>query len=152
MIDAPTTVRQPSERDMELQEIVNERLESDSVVRELDIPLETEVLDGVVTVTGVARSRMTRERILYLVASTPGVKKVIDNLVTDPEIETEIARLVAADPSIRPRLFKVSSYMARVTLYGEVESEEERQAILTLARSVAGVRDILDYLTVSPTT
>src|SRR5690606_31720468 len=93
MIDAPTTVRQPSERDMELQELVNDGWECDSVVRQRAIPLETDVLDGGVTVTGVARSRMTRERILYLVASTPGVKKVIDNLVTDPEIETEIARL-----------------------------------------------------------
>src|SRR5690606_41375756 len=104
MIDAPTTVRQPSERDMELQEIVNERLESDSVVRELDIPLETEVLDGVVTVTGVARARMTRERILYLGASTPGVKKVIDNPVTDPESGTQIARTAPAAPARPPPL------------------------------------------------
>lgn len=141
---------QPSDRDMELKELVMEAIEDDNLVRETDVPVTVSVLDGVVTVGGVVLSKTMHDRVLYAAARTPGVKKVIDELIADPEIENAIAKLVAADPDLRTRMFKVSSYMGRVTLFGGIASEEQRKPALALAASVPGVQGVMDALTVGP--
>ncbi|HLV44090.1 MAG TPA: BON domain-containing protein, partial [Aggregatilineales bacterium] len=68
-------------------------------------------------------------------------------MISDPEIETLIARLVAADPELRPRQLSIASYMGQVTLYGELESEAQREKALAIAASVQGVQKVIDHLT-----
>lgn len=138
---------QPTAEDLDILDAVTAVLERDNVVRETDVPVTISVVDGVVTLRGLMRSRMMHERVLYLAARVPGVKKVVDEMVSDPEIETLIARLVAADPELRPRQLSIASYMGQVTLYGELESEAQREKALAIAASVQGVQKVIDHLT-----
>ena len=138
----------PTQEDLELQEVVSEAVANDEVVRTADVPIIVSVANRVVTLSGIVLSRMMRERVLYLAASTPGVEKVVDDLVTDPEIEMTIAQLIANDPALKHRKIEVTSYMGQVTLYAPSVTAEERERALALAATARGVQAVLDHLTV----
>lgn len=138
---------QPTAEDVDVFDAVTAVIEGDNVVRETDVPVTISVLGSVVTLRGLMRSRMMHERVLYLAARVPGVKKVIDEMISDPEIENLIARLIAADPELRPRPISVASYMGQVMLYGALENEAQREKLLALAASVQGVQNVTDNLT-----
>lgn len=141
---------QPSEHDLELQELVLEAIDDDNIVRESDVPVTVTVLDGIAAVSGVVLSKTMHDRVLYAAARTPGVKKVIDDLLSDPQIENAIAQIVSNNPDLKTYTFKVTSYMGQVTLYGGVATEEQRQQALALAASVPGVMAVNDRLQIGP--
>lgn len=136
--------------DLDLYERVHEALDAQDVVRESDPPLLVGLADGVATVSGVVRTRIMRERVLYVVASTPGVKKVIDELFTDPEIANAVAEALAAEPGLDSAAVDVSSYKGHITIYGQVPGEDQHARALAIAAAVPGVQDVLDRLEVAP--
>lgn len=141
---------QPSELDLELQELVMEAIDDDNIVRESDVPVTVTVLDGIAAVSGVVLSKTMHDRVLYAAARTRGVKKVIDNLISDPEIENAIAQLLSSIPNLKTYTVKVTSYMGQVTLYGGVASDEQHEEALALAASVPGVVSVNDRLQIGP--
>jgi osmotically-inducible protein OsmY len=135
-----------SEADMELEELVTEAIRRDTVIRETHVPISVSVADGVVTVGGVVLSRIMHDRVLFLAASVRGVKKVIDGLYSDPEIEVAIAARIAEHKSFTNDQVDIASYHGRVTVAGEVDTEEERAEVVALAAAVPGVRQVIDRL------
>jgi osmotically-inducible protein OsmY len=135
-----------SEADMELEELVTEAIRRDTVIRETHMPIDVSVTDGVVTVSGVVLSRIMHDRVLFLAASVRGVKKVIDALYSDPEIEVAIAARIAEHKSFTNDQVDIASYHGRVTVAGEVDTEEERAEVVALAAAVPGVRQVIDRL------
>ncbi len=139
---------QLSEHDLEIYENVMAAVNNDTVVRESRVPIEVHVEDGIVTLSGIVLSEVMRQRVLFAAATTPGVKKVIDHLYSDRQIEQDIARALAEDPLLRGAHVEISSYQGTVTLYGVLESTEQKEAALKLAGGVPGVRRLHDLLEV----
>lgn len=140
---------QLSDHDLEIYENVVAAIEDDTVVRESRVPIEVHVENGVVTLSGLVLSEVMRQRVLYAAATTPGVKKVIDHLYSDRQIEQDIARVLANDPLLRGTRVEINSYQGTVTLYGVLESAEQKEAALKLAGGVPGVRRLHDLLEVN---
>jgi osmotically-inducible protein OsmY len=135
-----------SEADMELEELVTEAIRRDTVIRETHVPISVLAADGVVTVGGVVLSRIMHDRVLFLAASTPGVKKIVDELFSDPEIKVAVAARIAEHESFTNDQIDIASYHGRVTVAGEVDDEDERAEVVALAAAVPGVRQVIDRL------
>ncbi len=105
------------------------------------------ILDGVVPSTAMKRMAETLAR------SIPGVREVQNDLVADPEIEAELALRLAADPDLSPPQARVlvTSVQGDVTLAGWVSDEAARQRAEQLARSIRGVRNVVNDLRVKAT-
>ncbi len=102
------------------------------------------ILDGVVPSTAIKRMAETLAR------SIPGVREVQNDLVADPEIEAELGLRLAADPELSPPQARVlvTSVQGDVTLVGWVPNEASRQRAEQIARSIRGVRNVVNNLRV----
>ncbi len=149
MAQQQTVIPHRSDIDLDIYERVLEAVEDDQVVRETRVPVFVSVEDGVVTVSGNVLSETMRERVLFAAAATPGVKKVIDNLYSDPEIERTVAGRLAGESALKENTIEISSYQGVVTLVGEVSDEPQRQLAVSLAAATPGVRQVIDRLTLS---
>jgi osmotically-inducible protein OsmY len=132
-----------------LRDSVHDAIEADSVLRESKVPLEVSVEDGVVTVSGHVMNETMRQRAVYAASITSGVKKVIDAISVDSDIASTIARGLAKDPTLKGKWIEVASHMGIVTLFGDLDSKEQRAAALALAQATVGVRQVEDRLTVT---
>jgi osmotically-inducible protein OsmY len=148
-MDDHTLIQQLVDSDSLLRDSVLEAIEADSVLRESKVPLEVGVQDGVVTVSGHVMTETMRQRAVYAASTMPGVKKVIDAIGVDTEIASTIARDLARDPALKDMWIEVSSHKGIVTLYGDVDSKEQRAAALAQAQATAGVHQVVDRLTVT---
>ncbi len=139
---------QQSLADLDIYEAVVEAIESFNPIRETRVPVEVTVKDGVVTLEGVVFTDTMRRMILYAASTTPGVRKVVDRLHDDKSLELAVAQALMADPTLRtsPSPIRVSSYAGTVTLYGKVNSKQERLAAIAVAARVPGVRTVIDRL------
>jgi len=118
-------------------------------VRESHPQIDVAVVDGVVTVTGVVISEIIRKAVLWAASTTPDVKKVVDELHTDTELRTAVARALGADPTLAGRRIFVTTYQGVVTLVGQVASREERKAAAKAASEIRGVRSVVADLSVA---
>jgi osmotically-inducible protein OsmY len=135
--------------DLDLYEAVVEAVEGLNIVREASVPLTITVSDGVVTVAGVVLTRIMRQAVLVTAALVPDVRKVIDRLHTDADIEIAISQALAADPGtqvLQPRIV-VRSYRGDVTLAGALDDPHAIQAAEAIALTVPGVRSVTNHLT-----
>ncbi len=139
---------QQSLTDLDIYEAVVDAIESFNPIRETRVPVEVNVKDGVVTLEGVVFTDTMRRMILYAASTTAGVKKVIDRLYDDESLEIAVAQALAVDPTLKtiPSPIGVSSYAGTVTLYGKVNSKQERVAAIAVASRVPGVRAVIDRL------
>ena len=136
--------------DMDLLEVVNDALHNLDSVRESGLALQVNVLDEVVTVSGVVLSRIMRQMVLQTISRVPSVKRVIDRLFTDTDLAVIISQALAAAPLTRNTYdIKVTSYRGQVTLAGKVASIDVIQAARTLTSQVLGVKAVISRLTVA---
>jgi osmotically-inducible protein OsmY len=119
------------------------------------------VQDGVVTLGGSALDYPSRDSAIAVVSTTPGVKEVIDEISVDPaslqdnQIRIQVARAVYGYPSLNKyaidpaKPIRIAVQNGNVALYGEVDSEADKDAAFIRANSVAGVFSVKNYLQVS---
>lgn len=129
-----------------LVQAVQEALQRYDPIRASDSPIHVASSDGVVTLTGVVRSRTMKTMAEALARRVPGVTNVRNELLTDTDIETTIALELAMNDQLRRAgNIHVKSILGTVYLSGDVEAEtvEEAEALKELgeniAESVAGV-------------
>jgi osmotically-inducible protein OsmY len=123
--------------------------------------------DGVVTLSGRVESPDAKEQALQIARNTDGVREVHDRLGIGnleqardgslaPEqmdsawITTKIQAKYFADPSVNGRDIDVTTTNGVVTLSGRVDSDQEKQQALAIARGTDGVAHIEDRLVVRP--
>jgi osmotically-inducible protein OsmY len=113
--------------------------------------IEIQARDGVVTLTGVVASYALRRMAAEMALTVPGVQEVRNDLFCDPGLEEAVALALAQDPRTREvsPAIRARSFAGLVELMGEVPSEEVASTVLEVARGVAGVREVRNYLNVT---
>ena len=105
--------------------------------------------DGKVEIAGPVRSGSIKDGILETVRRLPGVVEVIDRMLSDHELELEIAKAIDADRSLKtlpPGSVSVYGHLGQVSLVGKVPNEALRRRVVEVAQAVPGVRRLVDRL------
>lgn len=148
--------------DQDLQKKLQDKLSYDQVgFGHVFDAISVNVENGVVTLGGHAHNYINRDSALALVATTPGVKDMIDNIEVDPvstmddQTRLAVARAVygfttlnkyAIDPA---QPIRISVQNGHVELYGVVQSEADKNAAFIQANQVPGVFSVKNYLQVA---
>ena len=137
--------------DLEIQDLIAAALDRVTIINESDPRLDVSVEEGVVTIRGNVLTDTIRDAVMYTAARVPGVKKVIDRVTGDTEIEMALAGKLAAEPALKQSWINVtlSSYLGTVTLNGQVDSDAAKEAAGRIASQVPGVQDVVNVLTVA---
>ncbi|MGH9600413.1 MAG: BON domain-containing protein [Terracidiphilus sp.] len=119
------------------------------------------VENGMVTLGGHSHDYPNRNAALALVATTPGVKGLTDDIQVDPpstmdwRIRREEARAIYGDPTLNRyalnpvKPIRISVQNGHVELYGTVDSKMDKQIANMRASQVPGVFGVKDYLQVT---
>ena len=129
-------------RSHQLRQRVEDALMSYPPLRESRCPIEVSVRDGVVELRGVVRTIPMKSLAEQIARSVPGVKDVLNNLITDTEIEWAVARQLSRDGRTQPwsAAVRVCCIRGCVKLKGDVPAEA-RESLLQVAKGVPGVRE-----------
>lgn len=118
------------------------------------------VLNGVVTLGGVAYGPTDKDSAISLVANTPGVKDVVDNIDVAPtspmddRIRLATARAVYGAPQLNKyaidpaKPIRITVINGNVTLSGVVDSEADKDVANIRASGVSGVFKVVNNLQV----
>jgi osmotically-inducible protein OsmY len=118
------------------------------------------VENGVVTLGGHARTDVDKDSALALVATTPGVKDVVDTVEVDPvsmmddHTRLAVARAIYGASALNryalnpAKPIRISVQNGNVELYGAVDSKMDSDIAFMRANSVAGVFSVKNYLVV----
>jgi osmotically-inducible protein OsmY len=109
---------------------------------------------GAVRLFGVVPSFTISEIAEYIARGVPGVTGVTSSLVSDTEIQSDVALAIAGDPSVGVSTDRITigSLLGLVQLGGVVTAPEMADAEAavaqaeTLARAVTGVRDVANRI------
>jgi osmotically-inducible protein OsmY len=119
------------------------------------------VQNGVVTVVGDVHDYPSRDSALSIIQTTPGVKDIVDNINVlpaspmDDQIRLGVARAIYGNPTMTKyandpqRPIRIVVDRGRVTLYGVVDSQMDKQIAETQAKSVPNVFSVEDRLVVA---
>jgi len=123
--------------------------------------ISVKVQNGTVTVGGHAHNYVNRDSALALVATTPGVKDMIDDIEVDPvspmddQTRMAVAHAVYGFPTLNKyaidpaKPIRISVQNGNVELYGVVQSEADKNAAYMQANQVPGVFSVKNYLQVA---
>jgi osmotically-inducible protein OsmY len=140
--------------DVEIQRDVLAELDWDPEVAAVEFNVTVE--DGVVTLTGIVENyarKLAAERAALRVAGVRAVANDLAVVVIDARADTEIAKAVAdrlsANGKVPAERIEVTVADGAVTLAGNVDWDYQRAAAVDAVRDVAGVRDVIDRITVA---
>ena len=152
----------PSISDAKLQDSLVTKLSYDRVgFGNVFDAIGVKVQNGVVTLSGTAHNYPNRDSAIGLVATTPGVKDVIEEISVDPvspnddRIRLQVARAVYGFPSLNryaidpAKPIRISVQNGNVALYGVVDSQADKNAAGIQANGVPGVFSVKNYLQVA---
>jgi osmotically-inducible protein OsmY len=141
------------------EEPVNERLAEEvrralwrsTPLRALNLDqLEIEARGHTVSLGGVVASPSLKYVAERVARSVPGVREVVNLLITDEQLEREIASALSSTPELRRRRITVNATGGVAVLYGAVASEEEAEKYRSLALTIPGVVGVESRLHVLP--
>jgi osmotically-inducible protein OsmY len=135
------------ETDVDTYAAVVAALERMPMIRPALPQIHVVVRHGAAAVSGNVLSQIMRRAVIYTVASTPGINKVLDQLVDDTQIDRAVARALSAEPSLTQHTgIIVSTYLGFVKLTGARLSEVEQQKARDIAERVSGVQGVVIQL------
>jgi osmotically-inducible protein OsmY len=156
------TVAGPQVSDAKLRDEIADRLRYDRVGQGVTFNnFQISVDHGVVTVAGQARTPWDKDSALSIVENTPGVTDVIDNIRVlpvsqfDDELRIRTARAIYSDPALQKYAMdpqapiRIVVENGKVTLYGVVDSQMDKQIAETRAREVSGSFQVVNKLVVA---
>jgi hyperosmotically inducible periplasmic protein len=119
------------------------------------------VQNGVVALSGSVLDEPSRASALAIVAGTPGVKNVIDNIQVQPaspmddDLRIRLARAIYGDPALQKywldpqKPIRIVVDRGHVTLAGVVDNQMDKQIAETRAKQVPNVFSVDDKLVVA---
>jgi len=140
-------------KDIDITLAVERQLQKDAGVPGHLIDVRTK--DGIVTLSGPVENLLARERAAEISETIKGVRSVI-NLIdvlsiirTDAEIRTDVEHALLDDPATDLFDVKVNVQNGRVMLTGMVDSWQEEQLSVLVAKGVIGVKAVTSKIEVS---
>lgn len=143
----------PAVTDDDITFAVERAMVFDSGVPSNDIDVTTR--DGVVTITGTVDNVLARERAVRIAESIRGVRSIVDRMTVaksqrpDDEIRRDVTNALLYDPATDSYEIRTRVSDGVVTLSGTVDSWQEKQLALDVAKGVRGVTQVVDAMTVS---
>jgi osmotically-inducible protein OsmY len=135
----------PTQQLEDLQTAVDEALWHYTPVRGALWELRAVVApDGEVEIRGHVRASIIKDGVIAALRTVPGVLRIVDRLVADPELELAVARALAEIPNLPPGAIAVRSHLGKVSLLGRLPDEALRKQVLDVAAAVPGVRGVDD--------
>lgn len=148
--------------DPELREKLADKLRYDRIDQGITFNnFNLAVQNGIVTISGQARTPTDAASALSIVENTPGVRDVVDNIdvlpasTFDDDIRVRVARAIYGDPvmqkyAIDPQApIRIVVDRGKVTLYGMVQSPGDKQIAEMRARQVPNVFSVTNNLAVA---
>jgi osmotically-inducible protein OsmY len=152
----------PSIPDKQLEDKLREQLAYDRVgYGNVFDAITLKVENGVATLGGHSHDYPARDSALGLVATTPGVKGVVDEIEVDPassldwQTRMAVARAVYGFPALNKyaidpaKPIRISVQNGNVELYGVVDSQADKDMANIRANGVPGVFTVKNYLQVA---
>jgi osmotically-inducible protein OsmY len=128
---------------------VDQALRDDEVVRRLDYrSIDVTVGAGVVVLRGHATTPVSAQRAARAARRVRGVLGVVNEIVTDGEIQVPVAQALARDARTREHRLFVHVQRGVVWVSGEVSSPMTRTAVEAVAGSVPQVRAVINRVSV----
>ncbi len=132
---------------------IEDRLAGDEFVQENLIDVVSE--KGIVTLLGEVDNILAKERAAALAGTIKGVRSVMNHLLVNPpnsledqDIEDHVKSALLENPATELYDMNVNVTDGRVTLTGTVQSWQEKQLAVQVAKGVEGIIDIQDKLTI----
>jgi len=142
--------RQQNNGNRWLEAEVTQAIQSYEPLRSLYCPVTVQVQDGRVRLEGVVRTFIMKHMAGELARQVPGVLEVQNDLVSDTELQLELAQRLAQDP--RTQLLTsdvtINCFLGTVYLRGRVDSPARKEAAAKVAAEVKGVRRVVNELMV----
>ncbi len=134
--------------DTELEDAVRNAILRYGTLRIWGHALSVEATDGVITLSGHVRTRVSKETAASIVREVAGVRAIKNKLFVDTDIEVAVAQALANDPRTVKGFpgILVGSGFGEVFLKGPVASQEIKTAAGEIAAKVPGVRTITNEL------
>jgi osmotically-inducible protein OsmY len=107
--------------------------------------LKFEVEGGMVRLTGRVRGAALKLAAEELVASTPGVVAVHNELIADDELALSVERALRAS-GLRLSELEISVLLGLVKLRGRAATKADREAAANIARAIPGVETVANDL------
>lgn len=136
------------ERQRRLAERVERRLWTYMPLRASGSRVEVTCHNHIAVLRGIVRSRTLKGTLEALARHVEGIREVRNELVCDTDLEIELARRLALDDGTRAFAHRLRArvLLGNVDLHGMVGSSEESEAVENVARSVPGVRRVVNHL------
>jgi hyperosmotically inducible protein len=120
--------------------------------------IDVDTVEGVVTLSGVVRTRAEADSAVRIASGVSGVIRVTDNLqigsrsagqlLDDSVLSNKIKAKFVGEAGIRSLNIDVDVYRGVVTLTGVVGSEVEKKKAIDIAKVTAGTVRVVDNMTV----
>lgn len=117
--------------------------------------IEVSVKNGIATLTGTADCLWTQQRARELPQTIRGVRGVIDDIsvgpvgtINDSALKKHLESRFLEDPVVERDDIHLDVVGGIVTLKGTVQSRQEKQTALNVAKMVKGIREVRDVLRV----
>ena len=125
----------------------------------LFLNIDTSVIEGRVLLTGIVKNQESRIEAVKIVWGVEGVKEVINEIeigdkasikeyANDVWITTQIKALAARDIGLRFISYNVETIRGKVYLAGITSRPEQLKALVDIANSVKGVKEVVNYVVV----
>ena len=125
----------------------------------LFINIDTSVVEGMVLLTGVVKNQESRIEAVKIVWEVGGVKEVINEIeigdkasikeyANDVWITTQIKALAVREIGLRFISYNVETIRGKVYLAGITSRPEQLKALVDIANSVKGVKEVVNYVVV----
>ena len=143
-------------KNQELSYAVRAVIDADERFRTSSIDIN--VHDGAVSLTGLVPNPDVRAAVAAVVLRTKCVTSVINHLRVEPfvprfdsDVTADVVAALTINTAANPAKIDVQTQDGVVYLRGTVANVDERQQVDAIARSVEGVRDVVDDLMIEPT-
>ena len=125
----------------------------------LFINIDISVVEGMVLLTGIVKNQESRIEAVKIVWEVGDVKEVINEIdigdktsikeyANDVWITTQIKALAARDIGLRSISYNIETIRGKVYLAGITSRPEQLKALVDIANSVKGVKEVVNYVVV----
>jgi len=125
----------------------------------LFINIDTNVIEGMVLLTGIVENQEFRIEAVKIVWEVGGVKEVINEIeigdktsikeyANDIWITAQIKTLATRDIGLRSISYNVETIKGKVFLAGITSRPEQLETLVNIVKSVKGVKDVVNYVVI----